>query len=118
MADQSPLDYFTQIDSREGLFVWMVMLLSFLFGFLIAYLLRSGRVRRLKQELAQQQQATQAVQATLAGLQTQLQDRTREHLGTSDKLARSASLGRITDTTTTDDRQPISFGHIRTDILQ
>lgn len=78
MADQSLFDYFTQIDSREGLFVWMVMLISFLFGFLIAYLLRSGRVRRLKQELAEQQQATQAVQATLAGLQTQLQDRTRE----------------------------------------
>lgn len=78
MADQSLFDYFTQIDSREGIFVWMVMLISFLFGFLIAYLLRSGRVRRLKQGLAEQQQATQAVQATLAGLQTQLQDRNRE----------------------------------------
>ncbi|PSR15102.1 MAG: hypothetical protein DA408_14880 [Bacteroidetes bacterium] len=78
MTDQSLLDLFTKLDSREGLFLWMVMLISFLVGFLVAYLLRSGKVRRLKKELRAAEQQQQQLTTQLAGVKAQLQQRDLE----------------------------------------
>lgn len=47
------LPYFQQMESRESLFFGVCLLVAFLFGFLIAYLLRSSRVRKLRKELKQ-----------------------------------------------------------------
>ncbi len=44
-------DYFTQMDTRESMFFWGTMLVAFLLGFFIAYLIRSARVSRVKQDL-------------------------------------------------------------------
>ena len=78
MTDQALTDYFTQIDSRPGLFLWMCMLVAFLIGFIIAYLLRSGKVRRLKKELAEARQQLEANQTLLTSAQDQLKQRNAE----------------------------------------
>lgn len=78
MNDQSFLQYFTQINSQEGIFLWMVMLVSFLLGFLIAYLLRSSKVRRLKKENKQMASDLQAAETQLASAQEQLKQRNLE----------------------------------------
>lgn len=78
MTDQTLINYFTQIDSREGLFLWMCMLVAFLVGFIIAYLLRSGKVRRLKKELAEARQQLEANQTLLTSAQDQLKQRNAE----------------------------------------
>jgi predicted flap endonuclease-1-like 5' DNA nuclease len=78
MTDQTLINYFTQIDSREGLFLWMCMLVAFLIGFIIAYLLRSGKVRRLKKELAEARQQLEANQTLLTSAQDQLKQRNAE----------------------------------------
>ena len=78
MIDQSLLDYFTRIDSREGIFLWMSMLIAFLFGFIIAYLLRSGKVRRLKKENAKLSEDLQTAETQLASVQEQLKERNVE----------------------------------------
>ena len=48
------------------------MLVSFLLGFLIAYLLRSSKVRRLKKENKQMASDLQAAETQLASAQEQL----------------------------------------------
>ena len=78
MIDQSLLDYFTRIDSREGIFLWMSMLIAFLFGFIIAYLLRSGKVRRLKKENTKLSEDLQTAEAQLTSAQEQLKERNAE----------------------------------------
>lgn len=78
MIDQSLLDYFTRIDSREGIFLWMAMLIAFLFGFIIAYLLRSGKVRRLKKENAKLSEELQTAETQLTSAQEQLKERNAE----------------------------------------
>lgn len=78
MIDQSFLDYFTRIDSREGIFLWMAMLIAFLFGFIIAYLLRSGKVRRLKKENAKLSEDLQSAELQLTSTQEQLKERNAE----------------------------------------
>ena len=78
MTDQTLIDYFTQIDSREGLFLWMCMLVAFLLGFTIAYLLRSGKVRRLKKELSEARQQLETNQTLLTSAQDQLKQRNAE----------------------------------------
>lgn len=95
MNDQSLIDYFTRIDSREGLFLWMSMLVAFLFGFIIAYLLRSGKVRRLKKENKQLQSDLEAATTQNTSLQeqlkernTELQEESREKVELMDRVAR------------------------------
>ncbi len=78
MTDQTLINYFTQIDSREGLFLWMCMLIAFLLGFIIAYLLRSGKVRRLKKELSEARQQMETNQTLLTSAQDQLKQRNAE----------------------------------------
>jgi predicted flap endonuclease-1-like 5' DNA nuclease/uncharacterized protein YoxC len=78
MTDQTLINYFTQIDSREGLFLWMCMLIAFLIGFIIAYLLRSGKVRRLKKELSEARQQLETNQTLLTSAQDQLKQRNAE----------------------------------------
>lgn len=95
MNDQSLIDYFTRIDSREGIFLWMAMLVAFLFGFLIAYLLRSGKVRRLKKENKQLRADLEAAETQNTSLQEQLKERnielqeeSREKVELMDRVAR------------------------------
>jgi len=78
MTDQTLINYFIQIDSREGLFLWMCMLIAFLVGFIIAYLLRSGKVRRLKKELSEARQQLETNQTLLTSAQDQLKQRNAE----------------------------------------
>ena len=78
MTDQTLINYFTQIDSREGLFLWMCMLIAFLLGFIIAYLLRSGKVRRLKKDLSEARQQLETNQTLLTSAQDQLKQRNAE----------------------------------------
>ena len=89
------MEYFTNIESREGLFIWMAMLIAFLFGFIIAYLLRSGKVRRLKKENTQLRTdlETASTQATSAQEQLkernlELQEESREKVDLMDRVAR------------------------------
>jgi len=67
MIDQAFIDLFTNLESREGLFLWMAMLVSFFMGFIIAYLLRSAKVRRLKKELKAAKEKEQLLVAEKAG---------------------------------------------------
>lgn len=78
MTDQALINYFTQIDSRPGLFLWLCMLIAFLIGFIVAYLLRSGKVRRLKKELKVAQQEAESNHTLLTSAQQQLQQRNAE----------------------------------------
>ncbi|MCB0635496.1 MAG: hypothetical protein KDC54_02705, partial [Lewinella sp.] len=71
-------DLFTNLDSRESIFIWMVILVSFLLGFIIAYLLRTARVRAVKRELREAVEKQQAAEAQLATFQTQLEARNAE----------------------------------------
>lgn len=43
--------FFSRMESAESTFFLLCALISFLFGFLIAYLIRTARIRRLKQEV-------------------------------------------------------------------
>lgn len=94
MIDMSTLEYFKNIDSKEGIFLWMTMLISFFLGFLIAYLLRSGKVRRLKREAREQAEQQQTLTAQLQSAQEQLKERnqelqeeSRERVALMDRLA-------------------------------
>ena len=76
--DMSTAEYFKNIDSKEGLFLWMTMLISFFLGFLIAYLLRSAKVRKLKKLLREQEEQQKKLQTQLTSVQTQLAERNAE----------------------------------------
>ena len=78
MIDQSFLDLFTNIESEEGRFLWVMMIVSFLFGFFIALLLRWSRIRAIKKELKTSQKSEQTLQDTAAELENQLQERNLE----------------------------------------
>jgi len=54
------------------------MLIAFLVGFIIAYLLRSGKVRRLKKELSEARQQLETNQTLLTSAQDQLKQRNAE----------------------------------------
>jgi predicted flap endonuclease-1-like 5' DNA nuclease/uncharacterized membrane-anchored protein YhcB (DUF1043 family) len=93
--DMSTAEYFRNIDSKEGLFLWMTMLISFFLGFLIAYLLRSAKVRRLKKSLREQEEQQKTLQAQLTSAQEQLvernaelQEESRERVDLMDRLTR------------------------------
>lgn len=94
MIDQSFLDLFANIDSKEGFYLWLFMLISFLFGFLIALLLRWSRIRKLKKELKAVSAKEQAfndqiaqVEATLQERNVELQEASREKVDLMDRLA-------------------------------
>lgn len=78
MIDQAFIDLFTNLESREGLFLWMAMLVSFFMGFIIAYLLRSAKVRRLKKELKAAKEKEQLLVAEKAGTMAELEKRNKE----------------------------------------
>ncbi|RMF03605.1 MAG: hypothetical protein D6772_01910 [Bacteroidetes bacterium] len=78
MIDQPMLDLFTNIESREGLFLWMTMLVSFFFGFVIALLLRWSKIRRLKRQLKEVEEREKSLQSQLISTQQQLQARSSE----------------------------------------
>lgn len=78
MIDQSFLDLFTNIESEEGRFLWVMMIVSFLFGFFIALLLRWSRIRAIKKELKATQKSEQTLRDTATELESQLQERNLE----------------------------------------
>lgn len=78
MIDQPFLDLFSNIESREGLFLWLTMLLSFFMGLIVALLLRGAKIRRLKRELKVVQDKEKVAQAQLQSAQQQLQERNAE----------------------------------------
>ena len=78
MIDQSFLDLFTNIESEAGRFLWIMMIVSFLFGFLIALLLRWARIRAIKKELKATKESEQHLQDRVTELEEQLQERNIE----------------------------------------
>ncbi len=78
MIDQSFLDLFANIDSKEGFYLWLFMLISFLLGFLIALLLRWSRIRRLKKELKAIKEKEESFDTTIAELEAKLNERNIE----------------------------------------
>ena len=57
--------FFTQMESTESTFFLLCALISFLFGFLIAYLIRTASVRRWKQEAAAAEKRHQELEVEL-----------------------------------------------------
>lgn len=78
MIDQSFLDLFKNIESEEGRFLWVMMIVSFLFGFFIALLLRWARIRAIKKELKATKNNEQTLRNTATELEEQLQERNIE----------------------------------------
>ena len=78
MIDQSFLDLFDSINTKEGFYLWLFMLLSFLFGFLIALLLRWSRIRSLKKEIKALKVKEQNFDANLLEVQSKLNERNLE----------------------------------------
>ncbi len=64
--------FFSNFDSIESLAILFIMLIAFLFGLIVGYLLRGGAVRRLKQELEQKNQELANAQAEAARLQEEM----------------------------------------------
>ena len=64
---------FDGLNTTESYFLLFVSVISFLFGFLIAYLLRSGRIRKLNQELKAKQKELEDASATLATVSEQME---------------------------------------------
>lgn len=96
--DMSTAEYFRNINSQEGLFLWLTMLISFFLGFLIAYLLRSAKVRRLKKELREQEEQQKSLQTQLSSAQEQLtarnaelQEESRERVDLMERLQKADS---------------------------
>jgi predicted flap endonuclease-1-like 5' DNA nuclease/predicted nuclease with TOPRIM domain len=63
---------FSQFTARESIFILIVMLAAFLFGLLVGYLLRSRRVRQLRQELKDKKKELADTQAEVESLREQL----------------------------------------------
>lgn len=63
---------FSQFTARESIFILIVMLVAFLFGLLVGYLLRSRRVIQLKRELKDKKKELSDARAEIEGLQEQL----------------------------------------------
>ncbi|MEL7222713.1 MAG: helix-hairpin-helix domain-containing protein [Bacteroidota bacterium] len=96
--DMFNAEYFRNIDSPDGLFFWLMMLVFFFLGFLIAYLLRSAKVRRLKKELRQQEEQQKILQTQLTSAQEQLtarnaelQEESRERVDLMERLQQADS---------------------------
>lgn len=64
--------FFTQFTGRESLFILLVMLVAFLLGLLVGYLLRSRRVAQLRRELKDLKKTLAESQAEAEGLREQL----------------------------------------------
>lgn len=65
--------YFQEMDSQESLFIAGCMLVAFLFGFLIAYLLRSARVRGVRRELRAAEQRLSDAEVELTASRQKLE---------------------------------------------
>lgn len=63
---------FSQFTARESIFILIVMLVAFLFGLLVGYLLRSRRVRALRRELKDKKKELADAQAEIESLREQL----------------------------------------------
>ncbi len=64
--------FFSNFDTPESNAILFFLLIAFLFGLLVGYLLRGGAVRRLRRELAQKQTDLAQAQAEIARLQEEL----------------------------------------------
>ncbi|MEM1214425.1 MAG: helix-hairpin-helix domain-containing protein [Bacteroidota bacterium] len=78
MSDTPFLEYFTNLESQEGQFLWLCILVSFLLGFFIALLLRGGKIRRLKRELAASEKQRSDLQTLHTSTEEQLKARNLE----------------------------------------
>ena len=63
---------FSSWDSKESIAALFFMIIAFLFGYLIAYLLRSRRIRRLNKELKELKKKLTDAEVEIAGLKEQL----------------------------------------------
>lgn len=73
MEDFDISKLFSNFDDPESLALVFFMVASFLLGFLVAYLLRSRRVRRLKKEIKAMRKKLDEAQIEIKELQTQLE---------------------------------------------
>ncbi len=64
--------FFSNFDSPDSIAILFFLIIAFLFGLLVGYLLRGGAVRRLKREVEQKQQELTTVQAEIARFQEEL----------------------------------------------
>ena len=87
---------FSQFTARESIFILIVILVAFLFGLLLGYLLRSRRVRQLRRELKDKKKELADAQAEIEALREQLslKDADLKKLGFSLQEA-EAGLSRV-----------------------
>ncbi|MEQ8703103.1 MAG: helix-hairpin-helix domain-containing protein [Phaeodactylibacter sp.] len=87
---------FSQFTARESIFILIVMLVAFLFGLLLGYLLRSRRVRELRRELKDKKKELADARAETEALREQLslKDADLKKLGFSLQEA-EAGLNRV-----------------------
>lgn len=78
MTDTPFMDYLTNLESPEGQFLWLGFGISFFVGFLIAWLLRGGKISRLEKELADSQKQRADLQTLLTSTEEQLKERNLE----------------------------------------
>ncbi len=64
--------FFSNFDSMESLAILFIMLIAFLFGLIVGYLLRGGTVRRLKREVEQKDKELAEARTEIARLQEEL----------------------------------------------
>ncbi|MBK7871065.1 MAG: DUF1049 domain-containing protein [Saprospiraceae bacterium] len=64
--------FFSNFDSPDSIAILFFLIIAFLFGLLVGFLLRGGAVRRLKRELEQKQKELAAAQAEIPRLQEEL----------------------------------------------
>ncbi len=70
--------FFQQLDSPESLFIIGCILIGFLLGFLIAYLFRTARVRKLRRQLEETQQKLNGAEIELKAIQSKAEQATQD----------------------------------------
>lgn len=89
---------FNQFTTRDSIFILIVMIIAFLFGLMVGYLLRSRRVRQLRRELKDKKKELADARAEIETLREQLslKDADLKKLGFSLQEA-EAGLERVND---------------------
>lgn len=64
--------FFSNFDSMESIAILFIMIIAFLFGLVVGYLLRGGTVRRLKREVEQKDKELAEARTEIARLQEEL----------------------------------------------
>jgi predicted flap endonuclease-1-like 5' DNA nuclease len=89
-------NFFAQFNSQESLAILFFLLISFLFGLLIGYLLRSRRIAQLRKALDDSERATAEAQAQVLALKEQLDllnaDLKKAMFEAEEQIARAARL--------------------------